>query len=182
MFIVTGDGYYRNEPSALYLISTFLLHQLSFQLSCCKNMPDVVQWEGCMWEWKKGRTTYGKIEYIGTTDLWKTTHIHIFPQHKNYINPYTFFVFEIRKLYLFIYYPVLYNKGPSWSWSNLVGFTTIYYICNQCLSPLTVWVRVLFMWGVFDTTLCDKVCQWRDRSVVFSGFLHPKNWPPGYTM
>jgi hypothetical protein len=28
-----------------------------------------------------------------------------------------------------------------------------------------VWVRAPFMWGVFDTTLCDKVCQWRDRSV-----------------
>jgi hypothetical protein len=27
-----------------------------------------------------------------------------------------------------------------------------------------VWVRAPFMWGVFDTTLCDKVCQWRDRS------------------
>ena len=40
MFIVTGDGYYRNAPCALNLISTFLLHQLSFQLSYCKNVPD----------------------------------------------------------------------------------------------------------------------------------------------
>ena len=27
-------------------------------------------------------------------------------------------------------------------------------LCNQCLSPLMLWVRIL------DTTLCDKVCQW----------------------
>jgi hypothetical protein len=128
-------------------------------------MPDFCPTGGVYVGVERGGTTYGKIEYIGTTDLWKTTRIHIFPQHKNYINPYTFFVFEIRKLYPFIYYSVLYYKGPSWSWSNLVGLTNTYYICNQCLSPLTVWVRAPFMWGVFDTTLCDKVCQWRDRSV-----------------
>ena len=99
---------------------------------------------------------------------------HSYIPSANYINPYTFFVFEIWKLYPFIYYSVLYYKGPSWSWSNLVGLTTTYYICNQCLSPLTLWVRTSFRWGAFDTTLCDKVCQWRDRSVVFSGFLHQK--------
>jgi hypothetical protein len=34
-------------------------------------------------------------------------------------------------------------------------------------------------WDVLDTTLCDKVCQY--RSVVFSGyygFLQQYNWPP----
>jgi len=34
------------------------------------------------------------------------------------------------------------------------------YLCNQCLSLLMLWVRILFKWGVLDTTLCDKVCQW----------------------
>ena len=34
------------------------------------------------------------------------------------------------------------------------------YICNQHLSLLTLWVRIPLRRGVFDTTLCDKVCQW----------------------
>jgi hypothetical protein len=35
------------------------------------------------------------------------------------------------------------------------------YLCNQCLSPLTLWVRTPLRRGELDTTLCDKVCQWR---------------------
>jgi hypothetical protein len=34
------------------------------------------------------------------------------------------------------------------------------YRCNQCLSPLTLRARLLFRWGVLDTTSCEKVCQW----------------------
>ena len=42
---------------------------------------------------------------------------------------------------------------PSWLW--------IYnYLRNQCLPPLKLCVRILLWWGVFDTTLCDKVCRW----------------------
>jgi hypothetical protein len=33
-------------------------------------------------------------------------------------------------------------------------------LCNQCLSPLKLWVRTLLRRGILDTTLCDKVCQW----------------------
>ena len=33
------------------------------------------------------------------------------------------------------------------------------YLCNQCLSPLTLWVRTPLRQGLLDTTLCDKVCQ-----------------------
>ena len=48
--------------------------------------------------------------------------------------------------------------GPSWSWSY--GSWIYNYLCNQCLSPLTLWVRIPFRQGVLDTTFCDKVCQW----------------------
>jgi len=36
------------------------------------------------------------------------------------------------------------------------------YLCNQCLSPLTLWVRTPLRQRVLDAckTLCDKVCQW----------------------
>ena len=46
----------------------------------------------------------------------------------------------------------------SWSW--LYGSWIYNYLCNQCLSPLMLWVRILLRWGVLDTTLCDKVCRW----------------------
>jgi hypothetical protein len=42
------------------------------------------------------------------------------------------------------------------------------YLCNQCLSPLTLWVWIPLRWGVFDTTLCDKVCQWLAAGQWFS--------------
>ena len=56
--------------------------------------------------------------------------------------------------------------GPSWSWSY--GSDIYYYLCNQCLSPLTLWVRTPLRPGVLDTTLCDKVCQWLTTGRWFS--------------
>ena len=44
-----------------------------------------------------------------------------------------------------------------WSWSY--GSWIYNYLCNQCLSPLTLCVWILLRWGVLNTTLCDKVCQ-----------------------
>jgi hypothetical protein len=49
-------------------------------------------------------------------------------------------------------------SGPSWSWSY--GSWIYNYLWNQCLSPLTLLVRILLRQGVPNTTLCDKVCQW----------------------
>ena len=42
------------------------------------------------------------------------------------------------------------------------------YICNQCVSPLTLWVRIPPRRGVLDTTLCNKVCQWLATGRRFS--------------
>jgi len=47
-------------------------------------------------------------------------------------------------------------EGSSTSW--LYGSWIYNCLLNQCLSPLTLWVRIPFMRGVLDTTLCDKVC------------------------
>jgi hypothetical protein len=49
-------------------------------------------------------------------------------------------------------------KGLSWSWSY--GSWIYNYLCTQCLSPLTLWVWIPLSWGVLDTILYDKVCQW----------------------
>ena len=34
------------------------------------------------------------------------------------------------------------------------------YLCNRCLSALTLRIRTPLRRGVLDTTLCYKVCQW----------------------
>ena len=48
---------------------------------------------------------------------------------------------------------------PSWPWSY--GNWIYNYLCNQCLSPLTLWVRILLMARQCTrATLCDKVCPW----------------------
>ena len=47
----------------------------------------------------------------------------------------------------------------SWSYDSWI----YNYQCNQCLSPLKLWVRI-----PLDTTLCDKVCQWLTTDRLFS--------------
>ena len=42
------------------------------------------------------------------------------------------------------------------------------YLCNQCLSTLTLWVWILLRRGVLDTPLCDKVCLWLAAGRWFS--------------
>ena len=42
------------------------------------------------------------------------------------------------------------------------------YMCNQCLSPLMLWVRTPLRRLILDTTLCDKVCQWPATDRWFS--------------
>jgi hypothetical protein len=58
------------------------------------------------------------------------------------------------------------KQGPSWPWSY--GSWIKNNLCNQCLSPLMLRVRMSIR--ARCTTLCDKVLSvtW-DRSVVFSG-------------
>jgi hypothetical protein len=72
-------------------------------------------------------------------------------------------------------YSFLVLEGPSWLWSN--GSWIYNYLCNQSLSLLRLWVRIPLRWGVLDTTLCDKVCQYLRQLGGFlwvHGFLHSK--------
>jgi len=57
-------------------------------------------------------------------------------------------------------------QGPSWSASY--GSLIYDYLCSQCLSPQTLWVRILLRRDVIDTILCDKVCQWLAAGRWFS--------------
>ena len=64
------------------------------------------------------------------------------------------------------YFFFLLMTGPLWSWSY--GSWIYNYLCNQCLSPLTLWVWIPFRQGELDTTLCDKVCKWLTTGQWFS--------------
>jgi hypothetical protein len=57
-------------------------------------------------------------------------------------------------------------QRPSWLWSY--GSWIYNYLCNQCLSPLKLWVRTLFMarctwynirWSSLSVT-CDRSVVW----------------------
>ena len=52
------------------------------------------------------------------------------------------------------------------SWPLSYGRWIYNYICNQCLSPLMLWVRISIR--ARCTTLCDKVYQWLTTSLWFS--------------
>ena len=55
-------------------------------------------------------------------------------------------------------------KGPPWPWSYCSW--TLNCLCNQCLLPLMLWVRISIR--ARCTTLCDKVCQWLGTGRWFS--------------
>ena len=66
------------------------------------------------------------------------------------------FLYWVFNIVLTISFSVLIIEGPPWPWSD--GSWIYNYLCNQCLSPLMLWVRISIR--VRCTTLCDKVCQW----------------------
>ena len=64
-----------------------------------------------------------------------------------------------RNILYSLYYKCLYKTHGGWIYN---------YICNQCLSPLTLCVPIPLRRGLLDTTLCDQVCQWLTTGRWFS--------------
>ena len=66
-----------------------------------------------------------------------------------------------------MYFNVSLFYGIAWSlwWYGSWIYNSL---CNQCLSPLTLRVRIPLRRDVLDTTLCDKVCQWLAAGRCFS--------------
>ena len=62
------------------------------------------------------------------------------------------------------YVDLLLIEGHSWPCSY--GSWIYNYLCNQCLSPLMLWVRILMR--ARCTTLCDKDCRWLATVRLFS--------------
>jgi hypothetical protein len=72
---------------------------------------------------------------------------------------------------ILIYTTCLYPDITKHKWSWLYGSWIYNYLCNQCLSPLMLWVQISIR--ARCTTLCNKVCQWLETG----GFLrvYPTN-------
>ena len=106
--------------------------------------------------------------------------VYLYLKAKNMHRLY-WFDFFIYKWYWWLQNYYMYY-GPLWSCDRMiVWFTTI---CNQCLSPLKLWVRSPFMSRCTRYTIMwyslSVTCY---RSVIFSGypgFLHQYIWPPWY--
>jgi hypothetical protein len=68
-----------------------------------------------------------------------------------------------------------YNSKKSFHFEIILNIWNmeICYAVNKILHCYTImlWVRIPLMWGVLDTTLCDKVCQRLAAGrLVFSGY------------
>jgi hypothetical protein len=74
------------------------------------------------------------------------------------------FVKHCLTFFLWPLYLSFFIKGPSWTW--LYGSWNYNYLCNQCLSPLILWVIISIR--ARGTALCDKVCQWPATGQWFS--------------
>ena len=63
-------------------------------------------------------------------------------------------IFHWFQLFYFLALWYIIWKGPSWPWSN----GSWIYLCNRCLSPLMLWIRISIR--ARYTTLYDEVCRW----------------------
>ena len=70
---------------------------------------------------------------------------------------------------LFLFECFIINKSSCFSGVIMVIIVWIYNcLCTQRLSLLVLWVWIPLRWGVLNTTLCDKVCQWLVAGQWFS--------------
>ena len=59
-----------------------------------------------------------------------------------------------------VHHNFLAKKALSWSWSH--GSWIYNYLCNQCLSPLKLWVRIPFIARCTRYNIMWNVCRWLD--------------------
>jgi hypothetical protein len=98
---------------------------------------------------------YGRNDY-GRTGLW-TNRLESLLYAACTKRRFTSITIHVNCQYKFVlsYIFIHWLWGASWSWSY--GSWIYNCLCNQCLSPITLWFRILIR--VRCTTLCDKVCQ-----------------------
>jgi hypothetical protein len=65
----------------------------------------------------------------------------------------TYYIFSCQIMIMFISVIIIYISciwefwGPLWSYGSWI------YLCNQCLSPLTLWVRIPLRRGIWNQNL-----------------------------
>jgi hypothetical protein len=93
--------------------------------------------------------TFMRLEFKTNRTHSKT---EIFPEIKNYLK------YHLHVQWRLWVFNTTFNNswGPSWPWSY--GSWIYNYICNQCIPPLMLWVRISIR--AKCTILCDKVCLW----------------------
>jgi hypothetical protein len=105
-----------------------------------------------------------ELPLVKNVDIWTWSLIKIhFYLFLLYVSILEFHLNILSKLFIFKL-QMLEELSGSW----LYGSWIYNYLCNQWLSPLTLWVWIPLMQGVLDTTLCDKVCQWLATGWWFS--------------
>jgi hypothetical protein len=73
-------------------------------------------------------------------------------------------IYNTKTCFRFTHVSLCSLRGP-W-WQRLYGSWIYNYLCNQCTSPLMLWVRISI--STRCTTLCDKVYQWLATGRWFS--------------
>jgi hypothetical protein len=66
---------------------------------------------------------------------------------------------------------ILNLTGLPWLWSYgswIYNYFVFLYLCNQCLSQLTLWVWIPLWRGVLDTALCDRNGQLHAEILLIS--------------
>jgi hypothetical protein len=61
---------------------------------------------------------------------------------------------DLCKYFVLLLWPTFMGLSRPWSYGSWIYNC----LCNQCLSPLMLWVRISIR--ARCTILCDKVCQW----------------------
>ena len=116
-----------------------------------------------IWQWELGLFIFifYNISVISWQSIWLKKNNHPAESQLIFFITYSYIKYiriKFNFLLFILFFPyrsaVQKTLGPS-----SYGSWIYNYLCNQCLSPLRLWVRIPFMpsWqDVLDTTLCDK--------------------------
>jgi hypothetical protein len=81
------------------------------------------------------------------------------------------YILYLPTMYVYCVYPVI-SKAPGWSWSWSYGSWIYNYLCNQCLLPLKLWVRIPFIGTPVSST--NNTDRHDITEILWSGVKHDK--------
>jgi hypothetical protein len=122
----------------------------------------------CQWSAQPSILTPGMQIFVDWRKMWYslTFYFVVFFTCQWSAQPFSLKVCMHNSIWLILRYSLKPGQGSSWSWLYGSWIYNYQYLCNQCLSPLMLWVRISIM--ARCTSLCDKVCQWPPTGRWFS--------------